>query len=621
MNLKDTHTNTGNVPDIVLIVDDNPANLRVMVEYLADCGFDTVIATNGKSAIRRAKRIKPGVILLDIMMPEIDGFETCRILKSDETTRDIPVIFMTALTDTEEKVKGFSLGAVDYITKPVQQEEVLARIKTHLNIMKYQRQLQRQAKALRKSEKKYRGLFCSSTDGIVFTDMDYGILEANHAFCELSGYSAQELKKMNIAYLTPDTRQNETGRSIRSQLLKRGFSNIFETELTRKDGKYIDVAVRSWILQSSRNQPSGIWGIWRDISEIKRAERMREEVDRMMHHDMKNYLNTIISFSQKLKTTKDLPDEQVRKQAKIINNSGIQMLHMIDHSLNMFKMEEGRYELDPQPCNLVNIFYDLKDDAADIIASKNLRTEFYLNGVMCSQDDSYHVSGEGIQLYNLFANLFRNALEASPKRGVVKVEIHSKEMCEITICNHGAVPKEIRDRFFERYATSGKKNGTGLGTYNALLIARTHGGNISFTTSEDDGTSLKISLPYARISQAVDIYRTNEKTMEKHVAPPPYDETIESKSSVAMPELLRTLQNEMEPRWDKVKSTFFLNEIENFSQDIINLGEKYNLDILTNWGNKLYNQTWRIDMERLPGTLEHFPELVDEIRLFARSRK
>ena len=118
----------------VLIVDDVPANLGVLSDTLDQAGLEVWVAQSGKIALERVKYALPSLILLDVMMPEIDGFETCRQLKANPKTKDIPVIFMTALSDTANKVEGFQLGAVDYITKPFQQEEVLARIKLHLKL-------------------------------------------------------------------------------------------------------------------------------------------------------------------------------------------------------------------------------------------------------------------------------------------------------------------------------------------------------------------------------------------------------------------------------------------------------------------------------------------------------
>ena len=128
----------------ILIVDDSPTSLQVLFDFLMNAGFRVLIAQDGESAISKVAETSPDVILLDIIMPGIDGFETCRRLKANPATQQIPVIFMTALAQTSVVVKGFELGAVDYITKPTQQEIVLARVTTHLTIQKLQRSLQQQ---------------------------------------------------------------------------------------------------------------------------------------------------------------------------------------------------------------------------------------------------------------------------------------------------------------------------------------------------------------------------------------------------------------------------------------------------------------------------------------------
>lgn len=126
-----------------LIVDDNPTNLEVLQELLVSQGYEVLISVDGASALAQAEYALPDMILLDVMMPGMDGFETCKYLKERETTRNIPVIFLTALSDSVDKVRGFELGAVDYITKPLQHHEVLARVQTHLKLNRLQRRLER----------------------------------------------------------------------------------------------------------------------------------------------------------------------------------------------------------------------------------------------------------------------------------------------------------------------------------------------------------------------------------------------------------------------------------------------------------------------------------------------
>ncbi|MEG3986697.1 response regulator [Microcoleus sp. S28C3] len=125
---------TTGLTGLILIVDDTPTNLDVISEALSNAGYKVAIATSGERALQQVERRPPDLILLDVMMPGIDGFETCQRLKANAKTCDIPIIFMTALVDVDNKVKGLKLGAVDYVTKPFQEQEVLARVKTHLQL-------------------------------------------------------------------------------------------------------------------------------------------------------------------------------------------------------------------------------------------------------------------------------------------------------------------------------------------------------------------------------------------------------------------------------------------------------------------------------------------------------
>mgnify|MGYP001793432447 CR=1 FL=1 len=128
--------------EFVLIVDDTPTNISVLAQTLRQANLSIRIANDGLSALAQVRKIRPSLILLDVQMPGIDGFETCRRLKADAATRDIPVIFMTALSDKASLVEGLSLGAVDYIAKPFERAEVLARIKVHLQLKRLTEQLE-----------------------------------------------------------------------------------------------------------------------------------------------------------------------------------------------------------------------------------------------------------------------------------------------------------------------------------------------------------------------------------------------------------------------------------------------------------------------------------------------
>jgi CheY-like chemotaxis protein len=121
---------------IILVVDDTEQNLSVLGNVLMETGYEVIPASSGKEALESISEMPPDLILLDIMMPEMDGYEVCKILKADEKTREIPIIFLTAKIETEDIVKAFNMGAVDYVTKPFRKEELLARVKTHLELQR-----------------------------------------------------------------------------------------------------------------------------------------------------------------------------------------------------------------------------------------------------------------------------------------------------------------------------------------------------------------------------------------------------------------------------------------------------------------------------------------------------
>ncbi len=126
----------------VLIVDDSVENIQVIMESLNSIGCKFLYAKNGVEGIQRVKYHHPDLILLDIMMPQMDGFEVCTILKQDEQTKNIPIIFLSAIDENRDVLKGFDLGAVDYVSKPFRSSELIARIKTHLKLYKYEQKLE-----------------------------------------------------------------------------------------------------------------------------------------------------------------------------------------------------------------------------------------------------------------------------------------------------------------------------------------------------------------------------------------------------------------------------------------------------------------------------------------------
>ncbi|GAK61390.1 two-component hybrid sensor and regulator [Candidatus Vecturithrix granuli] len=359
----------------VLIVDDMPENLALLDEALGK-DYRIKVALHGEKAIKIAlSEDPPDLILLDIIMPEIDGYDVCRRLKADDRARDIPIMFVTGKREVEDEIMGFRLGAVDYIMKPISPPIVRARVKNHLELIRARRQLEAQNKML------------------------------------------------------------------------------LETA------------------------------------------QLREDVEQMTRHDLKNPLNAILSYPQLIEMVGELNDQQ-QQFLRAIEIAGFRMLNMINRSLDMIKMERGIYTFQSAPMNLIQLFQTIIKETQEFAHQRNLWVEMFVNNLPVHAVDGFIIYGEELLCYSMFANLLRNALEASPPEHPIVINLTQEQgMAAIRIQNTGTVPESIRDRFFEKYVTFGKHNGTGLGTYSARLIAGAHGGSVQLDASEPGSTTVIVRLP------------------------------------------------------------------------------------------------------------------------------
>ena len=160
----------------VLIVDDLPANLDVLSQALEDRGYNVLVATSGLIALKVAERTKPDLILLDVMMPEMDGLETCKRLKADPEKHDIPVIFLTAKTEMEDVIRGFEFGAVDYVTKPFNSTELLARVETHLKIHRLQKALEQRIDEIARMKREHEAFLRHELRNLITLILGYSQL-------------------------------------------------------------------------------------------------------------------------------------------------------------------------------------------------------------------------------------------------------------------------------------------------------------------------------------------------------------------------------------------------------------------------------------------------------------
>ncbi|MFZ2959461.1 MAG: response regulator [Candidatus Ozemobacteraceae bacterium] len=358
---------------VILVVDDTPTNIDVLAGILSPL-YVIRVARDGIKALESVEKNPPDLILLDVMMPGLDGYEVCQRLKANPKTQRIPVLFVTAKGEDVDEDKGFEVGALDYLIKPVSPLVVLARVKTHLNLAAAQHELEKQNEALRE------------------------------------------------------------------------------------------------------------------------VVRLREDVEQIVQHDLKSPLTAFLNIPPMLMRDKNQTPEQIELLG-ILHQSGFRMLEMINRSLDLYKMEQGIYQLNPVPVDVAIIVRHIFSELEFPASSKKIQTILLINNSPADGTAECFFPGEEFLFFSMLSNLIKNAIEASPEGQEIRVNLHSLADRSIEVENQGEIPPEIQDRFLERYVTHGKTGGTGLGVYSAHLMAKTLGGNLRFYSTKETGTLLTIEIP------------------------------------------------------------------------------------------------------------------------------
>jgi PAS domain S-box-containing protein/putative nucleotidyltransferase with HDIG domain len=296
----------------ILAIDDIKENLIVIKETIEEFMSDCLVATaqTGKDGLRIAKTEQPDTILLDIIMPEMDGYQVCKILKEDELTKHIPVIMLSAVrTDTESRIHGLDVGADAFLSKPVETEELIAQINVMLRIKEAEDKLREEreklddkvkerTKELEESEEKYRNIIDNSPDIQYRTDINGHIIFISPSILRITGYTAEEALTMKITdvYLVPKDIDKFT-----AILQKNGYVDNFETQFKHKDGSILWTLTNAHFFKDKNGKILGVEGITRDITERKQAEKIQKVLFNIskqvtLSQDYKELLNSIVEY-------------------------------------------------------------------------------------------------------------------------------------------------------------------------------------------------------------------------------------------------------------------------------------------------------------------------------------
>lgn len=366
-------TDTALAPSRILVVDDYPVSLKLLEQLFKD-EYQVLTATDGASALALCRADPmPDLLLMDVLMPGLDGFEVVRRLQERPETAQIPVIFVTGKTDEETRLKGMELGAVDFVSKTSDPKALRARVRNFI--------------------------------------------------------------------------------------------------------KYIDIRRK---LQA-------------DFDAMLDATMVREDVENTARHDIKGSMAGIVGMVHSLADDPDMSPKH-SAQLRLVAQTAQQVIDMVNMSGELYKMEMGTFKLKAVPVNVGEILHRIVDLSRSTYFDKGLTVEVDTDTPVGTELPQ--ALGDTNLCYSLFQNLIKNACEAAPPSARVVVALRDESPLRVEISNPGVVPAELRERFFDKFATSGKQGGSGIGTYSALMLAKAQHGNVSMVTSDErDSTAVTVTLP------------------------------------------------------------------------------------------------------------------------------
>jgi PAS domain S-box-containing protein len=354
----------------------------------------------------------------------------------------------------------------------------------------------KQAEAdLSRANEKYSRIFHEAPVGICQVTPQGGYVTANMELARILGYDSPGGLMSRVTdvgrqvYAAP-----EDWRRLLSLLESGARVEHFEALNTRQDGSLVWTSQNCRAIRDASGRPLYVESSVSDISARKNLEAWRADMDRTMRHDLKSPLSGIVSMATAMAKNPATP-AQSRQAVALIAATGEQVLRMINISLEINKIEAGVFDLRVEDVDLLGIVFDLINLSGDIIDVKTLTLEVEADGRPAGRSTVFSAYCHRLLFYCLVQNLLQNALESSPPGGVVRISLAREAGVTLEVRNQGAVPASVRERFFDKYATVGKKSGMGLGTYSVKLIAQAHGGAASMDTAEASGTLVTVRIP------------------------------------------------------------------------------------------------------------------------------
>jgi len=497
----------------VLIVDDKKDNLLILSVILRNKGYEVKELQSGHLVFDYVKKTTPDLILLDIMMPDISGFDICKQLKNEESTRDIPVIFISALSSNNYIVKAFSAGGIDYVTRPFQKNELLARVGTHIALRKSQQRIEAQNlkfiqddKALLESKKNFEGIFNAVSDMLIIADMDGKIVNANPKAIESYGYSKEEFLKLEVSQLIHEDNRHLFKKYI-SDILTNGVSHIESKEI-RKDGSFFIAEVKGSFVEY--NGKPHLLGVLRDITKQKQEERDLIEAKKasdsankaksnflaVMSHEIRTPMNAIIGMTDLTLQTNPTPEQE--SNLNIIKESTSLLLDIINDVLDFSKIEAGKLTLE-------KIDFDLHTFLDNLISIFIVQVENKGLSITLQKSDQLprYIKVDQTRLKQILVNLINNAIKFTETGAItINASQDNNSLLKFSVKDTGiGISEENQNIIFNSFSqaelsTTRKHGGTGLGLAICKKLVEMMGGKIYLESKPDFGSTFSFQIKF-----------------------------------------------------------------------------------------------------------------------------
>jgi two-component system sensor kinase FixL len=500
-----------NDQETILLVDDNPTNLEVLYKTLEHEGYRLLVAKDGAAALDIIRSVHPSLVLLDVMMPDMDGFEVCEIVKADPDTADVAVVFLSALGDVESKVKGFQVGGVDYVSKPFQADEVVMRVATHVKVKRLERELSRKNLLL---ESEIDRILNSMSEGIYGLALDGAVNYANPAALGFCGWQEREILAKNIFETHFGKSADQKG--INQLALANGrVVELDNIDLKRKDGSLFPASACLTPNVVNDEVVGGVL-VFRDITERIKAQEalnaaqveLRNQSQHLAHierlstmgemaagfaHEVNQPLTAIANYAS---VSRRLLEKGIPEPEKLADTLGKMQAQAIRASEVVERLRQ--FVRAPKGVRFVRSPNQLISEVLSLAEVDSLN-----NGVPIifnPKDNVADVYVDEVQIQQVALNLLRNAMEAmkdvaNKEQGVSVVVEPAGSFVKVSFIDHGVGLEEgAEEKLFHPFYTT-KSNGTGIGLSVCASIIQQHGGRIGFKRHADIGTTFYFELP------------------------------------------------------------------------------------------------------------------------------